>query len=155
MGRPSSTSFYSVSFTMVYKINAGGRGNKYWCWKLQLFYNEWEHYQFSPLYNNISVLCIGRHDISVCNEFKYLRVIFSNSRSFIKTIRHNVEKQKRLCIRINNLQIFNHTILPILLYGCEIWGFHNSNLIENVQNQFLRSITILGKALPYIWYMPR
>ena len=25
---------------------------------LQLFHNEWEHYQFSPLYNDISVLCI-------------------------------------------------------------------------------------------------
>ena len=37
------------------------------------------------------------------------------------------------------IQLFNHTILPILLYGCEIWGFHNSNLIENVQNQFLRT----------------
>ena len=24
---------------------------------LQLFHNEWEHYQFSPLYNDISVLC--------------------------------------------------------------------------------------------------
>ena len=24
---------------------------------LQLFYNEWEHYQFTPLYNDISVLC--------------------------------------------------------------------------------------------------
>ena len=38
-----------------------------WCYRapgwfsffnlIQLFYNEWEHYQFSPLYNDISVLC--------------------------------------------------------------------------------------------------
>ena len=59
-------------------------------------------------------------------------------------------------MRINNLhipidlqiQLFNHIILPILLYGCEIWGFHNSNLIENVQNQFLRTITHLRKSTP-------
>ena len=24
---------------------------------LKLFYNEWEHYQFSPLYNDISIPC--------------------------------------------------------------------------------------------------
>ena len=55
--------------------------------------------------------------------------------------------------RINNLQIpidlqiklFNHTILSILLYGYEILGFHNSNLIEN---QFLRTITQLRKSTP-------
>ena len=46
------------------------------------------------------------------------------------------------------IQLFNHTILPILLYGCEVGGFHNSNLIENVQNQFLRTITHLRKSTP-------
>ena len=58
--------------------------------------------------------------------------------------------------RINNLQIpielqvqlFNHTILPILLYGCEVWGFHNSNLIENVQNQVFQNITHVRKSTP-------
>ena len=58
--------------------------------------------------------------------------------------------------RINNLhiptdlqiQMFNHTILPILLYGCEIWGFNNIKLIENVLNQFLRTVTKLRKSTP-------
>ena len=68
------------------------------------------------------------------------------------------EKQKKamylLYKRLYNLQIptdlqiqlFKHTILPILLYGCEIWGFRNSQLIENVQNQFIRTITHLRKS---------
>ena len=58
----------------------------------------------------------------------------------------------RLYKRIRNLdlqtELFNHTILPILLYGCEIWGFQNTKLLENVQNQFLRSITKLKKSTP-------
>ena len=89
---------------------------------------------------------IGDHYISICSEFKYLGVTFSQSWNFFKTIKLNVERAKKtmhlLYTRINNLQIsidlqiqlFNHTILPILLYGYEIWGFHNTNLIENVQN---------------------
>ena len=63
--------------------------------------------------------------------------------------------------RINNLhiptdlqiQMFNHTTLPILLYGCEIWRFNDIKLIENVQNQFLRTITKLRKSTPiYMLY---
>ena len=43
--------------------------------------------------------------------------------------------------------------MPILLYGCEVWGFQNIKLIESVQNQFLRSITKLRKSAPlYIIY---
>ena len=43
--------------------------------------------------------------------------------------------------------------MPILLYGCEVWGFQNIKLIESVQNQFLRSITKLRKSTPlYVIY---
>ena len=28
------------------------------------------------------------------------------------------------------LEIFDHTIVPILLYGCEVWGFENTDIIE-------------------------
>ena len=129
-------------------------------WKLNINYNKTK-IMISGIRNTNNLhFTIGGHDISICSEFKYRGVIFSKSRSFFKTIKHNVEKAKKamhlLYKRINNLQIptdlqiqlFNHTILPILLYGCEIWGFHNSTLIENVQNQFLRTITHLRKSTP-------
>ena len=36
------------------------------------------------------------------------------------------------------IQLFNQTILPILLYGCEIWGFQNVKMIERTcTNSFL------------------
>ena len=28
------------------------------------------------------------------------------------------------------LYLFDHVILPITLYGCDIWGFENSQIIE-------------------------
>ena len=63
--------------------------------------------------------------------------------------------------RINNLhisihlqlQLFDHTMVPILLYGCEIWGFQNTNLIELVHNQFMRNIMKSRKSKPlYMLY---
>ena len=129
-------------------------------WKLQINYNKTKIMVFGMRNTDNLQFKIGDHIISICSEFKYLGVTFSQSRSFFRSIKLNVERAKKalhlLYKRINNLQIpidlqiqlFNHTILPILLYGCETWGFHNTSLIENVQNQFLRTITKLRKSTP-------
>ena len=66
-----------------------------------------------------------------------------------------------LFYRINNihlpldlqLKLFDHTVVPILTYACEIWGFENTNLIENVHTEFLRKITKTRKSTPlYMLY---
>ena len=45
---------------------------------------------------------------------------------------------------------FYLTMLFYLLHynGCEIWGFENSQIIENLQNDFLRQIFYLRKGTP-------
>ena len=134
-------------------------------WKLNVNYNKTKIMVFRLRNTQNLELKLGEYVISICDEFKYLGVIFSKSRSFLKAIKHNVDHAKKamhlLYKRIRNLHIpidlqielFNHTIMPILLYGCEVWGFQNIKLIENVQNQFLRSITKLRKSTPlYIIY---
>jgi hypothetical protein len=35
------------------------------------------------------------------------------------------------------LDTFDKTILPILLYGSEIWGFENIDIIERIHLHFL------------------
>ena len=47
-----------------------------------------------------------------------------------------------------HLYLFDHIILPIALYDCEIWGFENSQIIENLHNGFLRQINNLRKSSP-------
>ena len=103
---------------------------------------------------------LGDSIISICDEFKYLGVIFNKNRSFYSAIRHNIgqakkalhilyKKTRSLHLPIDiQLYLFDHTISPILFYGCEIWGFQNTQLIENVHNQFLRKITNLRKSTP-------
>ena len=46
------------------------------------------------------------------------------------------------------LQLFEHTILPIALYGCEIWAFENIYIIEKLQTEFFRYITNSRKSTP-------
>jgi hypothetical protein len=44
--------------------------------------------------------------------------------------------------------MFDKTILPILLYGSEIWGFENIDIIERVHLHFCRFIWHLKQSTP-------
>ena len=52
---------------------------------------------------------------------------------------HVVLKRIRNLILPFDLQlyVFGHVIVPVALYGCEIWGFENSQIIDNLHNNFL------------------
>ena len=51
------------------------------------------------------------------------------------------------------IQMFEKTIKPILLHACEICGYGNVNILEQVQLKFLKSILNLKKSTPnYIVY---
>ena len=122
-------------------------------WHLNINYTKTKIMIFGLRNCNNLEFKLGGNVITICNEFKYLGDVFSKNRSFFKDIKHNVEQAKKamhfLYKRIRNLhipidlqiQLFDQTILPILLYDCEIWGFQNVKMIENVYNQYLRSIT--------------
>ena len=52
-----------------------------------------------------------------------------------------------LFVRINNLnlpidfqlKLFDNTVLPILTYACEVWGYEDNKIIERVHTEFLRN----------------
>ena len=46
------------------------------------------------------------------------------------------------------IKLFDHTVLPILTYGSEIYGYENIEMIEKVHNEFLRKITKSRKSTP-------
>ena len=51
------------------------------------------------------------------------------------------------------LKLFDNTVLPILTYGSEVWGYENLDIIERIHTDFLRRITKCRKSTPrYILY---
>ena len=51
------------------------------------------------------------------------------------------------------IELFNKLVKPILLYGCEVWGFGNLEIIKRVQLKFLKYILNLKTSTPnYIVY---
>ena len=103
--------------------------------------------------------------IEIVDKYKYLGVIFSQSGSFLNARKHIVQQAKKamilLFVRIRNLdlpfdlqlKLFDHTVLPILTYASEVWGYENIDMIEKIHNDFLRKITLARKSTPlYMLY---
>jgi hypothetical protein len=108
---------------------------------------------------------INNHPLEIVDRYKYLGIIFTSNGSFATTRKHLIDQAKKamhiMYTKIRNLdlpidlqlKLFDHTILPILTYGSDIWGFENLNDIEKVHNDFLRKITKTRKSTPlYMLY---
>ena len=48
----------------------------------------------------------------------------------------------------SQLDLFDKVVAPVLLYGCEIWGFENIDIIECVHLKFLKYIFNLKSSTP-------
>ena len=58
-------------------------------------------------------------------------------------------KSKRLQLPIDiQIELFDKTILPILLYGSEVWGFDNIDILEMFYRKFLRNLLQVNKFTP-------
>ena len=47
------------------------------------------------------------------------------------------------------LKFFDCMPLPILLYGCKIWGYENIDIIESIHIDFMRHILPAKKSTPF------
>lgn len=103
---------------------------------------------------------IDNNDIEIVKDYKYLGIFFARSGSFLTTRKYLQEKatkamygllqkcrKHKLSIECQ-LDMFDKTILPILLYGSEIWGFENIDIIERVHLRFCKLILHLKQSTP-------
>ena len=93
------------------------------------------------------------HDIvEVVSEYVYLGVKFFYNASFLPSINKQVSQARRayfaLMSKIRSLrlpvdlsiELFHQLVLPILLYGCEVWGYSDIERIEVFYRKFLKNI---------------
>ena len=134
-------------------------------WKLDINFDKTKILVFGARNDDRFNFKLGVNTIATCNDFNYLGVIFTKSRSFYKARKNNVDHARKalhlLYKRTRNLylpldlqlHLFDHTVLPIALYSCEVWGLENIQLIEHLHNEFLRRITNLRRSTPiYMLY---
>ena len=100
--------------------------------------------------------------VEIVKEFKYLGVVFTQNGRFNRNIKQisdlagkAMHLLRKRTINLNlpidcQLKLFDQTVVPILLYGSEIFGHENLHHIERIHLDFLKSILKLKKCTPNV-----
>ena len=90
--------------------------------------------------------------LEIVKKFKYLGIFLSQSASFMKTKKYVSNRalkamyavlKKGRCLNLSitdQLHLFDKIVVPVLLYGCEIWGFGNLDIIERIHLKFCKML---------------
>ena len=130
-------------------------------WKLKVNADKTKIVIFSSgrLPRNFSFTYNG-NELEIVNELTYLGLNFSRTGSFMSAKKILVKKANKAMYevlkkgRLHNLSVksqydlFDKIVKPILLYGCEIWGFSNTDIIEKVHLKFCKLLLNLKKSTP-------
>ena len=110
---------------------------------------------------NIPEFTFLNEKIEVVFEYKYLGIIFTYNGNFNKAKKYLFDQATRAMYalisksrKLQNLPIdiqlhlFDSLVVPILLYGCEIWGFENNSMIEKLHLKYCKTILHVKKSTP-------
>ena len=65
-----------------------------------------------------------------------------------------LKKPRDLLLPVDiQIELFQKTVKAILLYWCEVWGFGDLKVLEQVQLKFLKQILNMKKAHPIVLFM--
>ena len=102
----------------------------------------------------------GSEPIEIVFEYTYLGIRFNYNGEFDIAIRKRIDlartamfgliqKANRLGLTVDTqIELFEKTVLPIALYGCEVWGASNLKQLESFQSQFYKYILKLARFTP-------
>lgn len=102
----------------------------------------------------------NNNGIENVKEFKYLGIILTRGGTFCKAKKHLSEQAQKAMYGVIRkirqfdlsvecqLDLFDKIVVPVLLYGCEIWGYENLDIIERVHLKFLKTIFNLKSSTP-------
>ena len=99
-------------------------------------------------------------EIEIVKEFNYLGLLLTKTGNFKRAITTLADKGTKAMYEIlkrgkfHNLSIscqldlFDKVVKPILLYGCELWGLSNYDIIERVHLKYCKLLLNLKSSTP-------
>ena len=107
---------------------------------------------------NLPTFKFGNLDLDLVDDYVYLGICFNWNGSFVKAKKnlHDkaskamyslIQKGRRLKLPTDiMLKLFDSCVAPVLLYGCEVWGYENTDIIEKVHTKFCKFIFGVSKC---------
>ena len=98
--------------------------------------------------------------LEIVTSYKYLGLLFCDKTIFYRSkvqLKDQAEKAMFSLLNKSNglglpvdvqLELFDKTVLPVMLYGCEIWGYENIKLFESFYLRYLKYILKVKKSTP-------
>ena len=105
----------------------------------------------------------------VVEHFSYLGIMFSSTGKFSVTQQDLAHRGLRALFSIQGIayglidpkpellcMLFDRLVLPVLLYSCELWGFHTAVAVERVHLKFCKWVLKVSKrnGMRGTWKMP-
>ena len=120
-------------------------------WKLQINVTKTKVVIFSRgKVRNIPNFKYGDESIEVVSDYVYLGTTFNYNGKMNKAMKKQVTQARRAlfsmlvkCKKLElpidiNCELFDSLIVPILTYGCELWGYNSLDIIESFHRKFLK-----------------
>ena len=113
--------------------------------------------RFKTWLNYIPTFKFGNIDLEQVEDYIYLGICFNWNGSFVnakgllhdkasKAMYSQIQKGRRLNLPTDiMLKLFDSSEEPILLYGCEVWGYENLDILEKVHTKFGKFIFGVSK----------
>ena len=136
-------------------------GMKDYCdmWNLQINVSKTKVMVFSRgKIRNKPMIYFGDQILDVVYSYTYLGITFNYNGTFNLAIKRLydiatramfeiLKKGRSMFLSIDiQFKLFDSVVVPIIMYGCEIWGFSNLNLIEKLHLKFCKIILKLKKS---------
>ena len=126
-------------------------------WKLRINVDKTKIIRFSKgtPQNPTQDFWLNDEKVEVVESYVYLGTTFSSNGKFSEAIEKQINQAHRALFVIKSrkdkynlpldivLDLFDKMILPVLLYGCEIWGLEKLEKLENIEifhRKFLKYI---------------
>ena len=108
---------------------------------------------------NVPVFMFGDEILERTDNYKYLGVTLNYNSSFVTNLKAlSIVANKAMFALLQNgkdtldidtmLHLFDAMVVPILLYGSEVWGFSKTDIIERMQLRFCKILLKLNKNTP-------
>jgi len=109
---------------------------------------------------NYPAFLFGHATIDVVDDYTYLGVTFSFNGKYDKAMAKQINiarkalfslisKSRKLHLPVDiQIELFHQLVVPILLYGSEVWGFSNLSHIEVFYRSFLKKLLGVHKRTP-------